>query len=103
FYIASNNGSRLFLSPDTNPVDTDPALGNHIAEIGWLTGVDEWANVDETEQASASVSLTAGSYYYIEVLHKEDTGGDNVSVGWKLPGETEIVVIPAAALRTVLP
>ena len=100
FYIASDDGSRLFLSSDINPVDTDPALGNHIAEVlGWA-GVDVWDK--EAGQASSPVSLTAGQYYYIEVLHKEGTGGDNVSVGWSTDGGTTIDVIPGTALRTEL-
>ena len=97
FYISSDDGSRLFLSSDTNPVDTDPVLGNQIAEvIGW-TNPDDW--VAEEGQTSAPVSLTAGQYYYVEVLHKEGGGGDHVSVGWKLPGEETINVIPASAMR----
>ncbi|MCD6391963.1 MAG: hypothetical protein J7M40_00480 [Planctomycetes bacterium] len=100
FYIASDDGSRLFLSADTTPVDTDPALGNQIAAVADYTGVDEWDK--EAGQASAPVSLTAGNYYYIEVLHKEGAGADHVSVGWSLPGTTDIVVIPGTALRYAL-
>ncbi len=101
FYISSDDGSRLFLSSDTTPVDTNPALGNQIAEvIGW-TNPDAWET--DPSQASTIISLTAGQYYYIEVLHKENTGGDGVSVGWKLPGEATIEVIPGTALRTELP
>ena len=103
FYIASDDGSRLFLSSDTTPVDTNPALGNQIAEVIVWTDPDQWDKETEAGQASTIISLTAGQYYYIEVLHKENTGGDNVSVGWKLPGEATIEVIPATALRTELP
>ncbi|MCK4999167.1 MAG: hypothetical protein KAS23_06520, partial [Anaerohalosphaera sp.] len=101
FYIASDDGSRLFLSSGTSPVDTDPALGNQIAQVIGYTTVDEWDA--QAGQASSPVSLTAGSYYYIEVLHKEGGGSDHVSVGWKLPGETTIVVVPDTALRHTLP
>ncbi len=110
FYIASDDQSRLFLSADTTPVDTDPVLGNQIAEvpadptafegIGY-TNVDEWGKYPE--QTSAAISLTAGQYYYIEALHKEGGYGDHLSVAWKAPGETEIVVIPATALRYTAP
>ncbi|MCK4998904.1 MAG: hypothetical protein KAS23_05185, partial [Anaerohalosphaera sp.] len=101
FYIASDDLSRLFLSSDTTPVDTNPALYNHIAEVVAWTEVDAWEA--QEGQASTVISLTAGNYYYIEVLHKEDTGGDYVSVGWKMPGETTIDVIPGTALRIALP
>jgi hypothetical protein len=103
FYIASDDGSRLFLSADTTPVDTNPAFGNQIAEVpGWgWTNSNEWTKY--TEQKSAPVTLTEGQYYYVEVLHKEGTGGDNVSVGWSTDGGTTITVIPGAVLRYGLP
>jgi hypothetical protein len=103
FYIASDDGSRLFLSADTTPIDTDPALGNQIAEVpngGW-TGINEWAKFPE--QASEPVTLTAGQYYYVEVLHKEGTSGDHVLVGWSTDGGTTIEVIPGTVLRYALP
>jgi hypothetical protein len=103
FYIASDDGSRLFLGADTNPVNTDPALGNQIAEVpgGNWTNANEWTKFPE--QKSAPVALTAGQYYYVEVLHKEGDGGDNVSVGWSTDGGTTIVVISGAVLRYAMP
>jgi len=101
FYIASDDQSRLFLSPDATPVDTDPALANHIAEATGACNVNQWDKFPT--QASGAISLTAGSAYYIEVLHKEGTGSDHVSVGWKRPGETAIEVIPSTYLRYTLP
>lgn len=47
------------------------------------------------------IALTAGNKYYVEVLHKEGTGDDHVTVGWSKPGEgtTEpSEVIPGAHL-----
>ena len=35
------------------------------------------------------ITLTSGSRYYIEVLHTEGGGGDNVGVAWRLPGGTD--------------
>jgi hypothetical protein len=46
----------------------------------------------------AARSLTANTNYYVEVLHKEGTGGDNVAVGWTGPGIGTITVIGAANL-----
>jgi hypothetical protein len=101
FYIASDDGSRLFLSGDTTPVNTDPALGNHIAEAPGACNIDQWDKYPE--QTSGTVSLTAGNYYYVEVLHKERFGGDHVSVSWIRPGETSIEVIPGTYLRYLIP
>ena len=101
FYIASDDKSRLFVSSDTTPVDTDPALANHIAEVAEYTDIDEWDKLEG--QASAPISLVAGQYYYVEILHKERQGGNHVSVGWSTDGGATIEVIPGSALRSSLP
>lgn len=101
FYIASDDAARLFLSADTNPVDTTPALGNQVAEVPGYTDPDTWDTYPS--QTSATVSLTADQYYYIEILHKEGGGADHVSVGWSTDGGTTIEVIPSTALRYALP
>jgi len=98
FYIASDDMSRLILSTDTTP-----AAGVQIAEVIGYTDPDDWADPDETGQASVPKSLTAGNYYYIEVLHKEGGGNDHVSVAWSTDGGTTINVIPGSALRYALP
>ncbi|MGB8167778.1 MAG: autotransporter-associated beta strand repeat-containing protein, partial [Chthoniobacteraceae bacterium] len=36
--------------------------------------------------------------YYVELLHKEDTGADHWSVGWKQPGDAAFSIIPGTAL-----
>jgi hypothetical protein len=101
FYIASDDQSRLFLSTGTTPVNTDPALGSHIAEAPGACNVDQWNKYPQ--QTSDAIMLTAGSLYYIEVLHKEGSVADHVSVGWKRPGETTIEVIPCTYLRYAIP
>ncbi len=102
FYIASDNASRLFLNTSgTAPVNTDPALGNQIAECPAYVGVNAWGVYPE--QISAPVTLTIGQYYYVEILHKELAGSDHFSVGWSTDGGTTIEVIPGSALRLWLP
>ncbi len=56
---------------------------------GW-TNSREW-NKYSTQQ-STTINLVAGQKYYIEVLHKEGTGGDNVAVAWQGPGITQQVI-----------
>jgi len=41
-------------------------------------------------QRSAPVYLEEGERYYVEVLHKENSGVDNMTVEWQRPGETAI-------------
>ena len=56
----------------------------------------DWTNSREwtkyASQRSATINLTAGQKYYIEVLHKEATGGDNFAVSWQGPGIAQAVV-----------
>ena len=33
------------------------------------------------------IKLNAGYTYYLEALHKEDEGGDNLAIAWAIPGE----------------
>ncbi|HEX2957470.1 MAG TPA: PA14 domain-containing protein [Chitinispirillaceae bacterium] len=81
FWIASDDNSELWLS-----TSTDPAAKTLIASVTGYTGSREWTKYS-TQQSTAR-SLTAGQKYYIEVLHKEGSGGDNVAVGWQGPGIT---------------
>ena len=78
FWIASDDQSQLWLS-----TDEDPARKRKIAEVtGWTTS-RQWGKY--ASQQSAPISLVANKKYYIEALHKEGTGGDNLAVGWRLP------------------
>jgi len=50
---------------------------------------------------SSSVQLVKGQRYFIEALHKEGTGGDQVRAGWRTPSmaaDATPVVIPGSVL-----
>jgi hypothetical protein len=85
FWIASDDNSELWLSSDDNP---DNAV---LIAYG-----PDWNNSREwdkyPQQRSTPISLTAGQRYYIEVLHKEGWGGDNVAVAWQGPGISRQVI-----------
>ena len=84
FYVATDDSGELYLSTDEDPANK--ALIAHVA--GW-TGSREWANGTEAaNQKSAPQTLVAGKMYYVEVLHSEGGGGDNLAVAWTLPGVT---------------
>jgi len=89
FYISSDDGSQLFLSSDDNPANK----GNPIAAVASWTSSLEWTK--EAGQKSAAITLQANKMYYMEALMKEGGGGDNLAVGWVMPGQTAIVPIPA--------
>lgn len=85
FWIAGDDNCQLWLS-----TDGDPAHASLIASVPGYTNQNEWDKY--TEQESSGISLTTGQKYYIEVLHKEGTGGDHVAVAWSGPGITQQVI-----------
>jgi hypothetical protein len=91
FWIASDNHGELWLSTDANPANKVK-----IASVTGNTQPQEWTKYPS--QQSVGISLQAGKKYYIEVLHKEASGGDNLAVGWTLPNGTQERPIPGARL-----
>jgi hypothetical protein len=91
FWIASDDESDLWLSTDDNPANKVK-----IAYVPGWTYSREWDKY--STQISASISLVAGQRYYIEALHKEASGADNVAVGWALPDGTLERPIPGTRL-----
>ncbi|MCX6977304.1 MAG: PKD domain-containing protein [Verrucomicrobia bacterium] len=78
FYIASDDQSELWLSSTDSPTTK-----TKIASITGYTSVREWTKY--SSQKSAPILLSAGSRYYIEALHKENSGSDHLSVGVDFP------------------
>ena len=91
FAVAADDVAKLFLSTDADP--KNKALIAHAPE--WT----EPANFTKfPTQKSKPVQLEGGKKYYIEAVHKEDTGGAHLSVGWIAPGGSAPVVIQGAVL-----
>ncbi len=80
FRIASDDNSELWLSTDENPGNKQ-----RIAHVRGYTAPRQWNKY--MEQLSDGIMLQAGNRYYIEVLHKEGGGNDDVAVAWNLPSE----------------
>ena len=79
FWISSDDNSRLYLSSTENPEDLEM-----IAHVPGWTHPREWDKY--SQQQSDPVFLHAGDYYFIKALMKEHEGGDNLAVGWQMPG-----------------
>ena len=77
FWIASDDNSELWLS-----TDNDPSHKVMIAMVPVWTPPEEWEWY--TQQKSAEIYLVEGQLYYIEALHKDSGGGDNLAVAWQL-------------------
>lgn len=99
FWIASDNDSDLYLSTTSSAANR-----RRIANVSGSTNQRQWNRY--ASQRSASISLVAGQLYYIEVLQKESTGSDHVSVGWSRPGQAITApseIIPNSVLSAFVP
>jgi len=102
FFVCSDDDSDLFLS-----TNEDPANKRLIAqESGW-SGARAWNSVgggstvsqkrsDQfspdggvTTPYASGIHLEAGKRYYIEAVHHEGTGGDNLAATYKLISEAD--------------
>jgi hypothetical protein len=68
--------------------------------VGWARK-GEWEKY--SSQRSQAIALQAGKKYYIEALHKDGDGADNLAVGWELPGGAMERPIPGARLSSFVP
>ncbi len=91
FAVAGDDLVQLRLGTDatTNNLET-------IASVLVPTGFRQWDAA--TNQVSGARTLGAGERYRVELLHRDVSGADHWSVGWRRPGETNFSVIPGSAL-----
>src|SRR5688572_1868116 len=80
FWIAGDNSSELWLSLGDNPSTAKKIA--FIARFGWVAP-REWSKFPS--QRSEPISLEAGQSYYIEALHEQTTGANNLAVAWQGP------------------
>jgi hypothetical protein len=90
FWIASDDASELWLSPDDQPRNK-----TKIAHVPGWTREKQWTKFPA--QKSEPVRLEAGRRYYIEALQKEQGGGDSLSVAWQ-KGDSRRQVVPGKCL-----
>ncbi len=79
FNTTSDDVAYFYLSPNAEPL-----LKELRCEVPGWTGDTEYNKYPSQE--SVPLQLVAGQHYYFEVLHKEGSGGDHVTVRWKGPG-----------------
>ena len=91
FAVSGDDTCQLSLSTDAS--SANKAL---IASVTSATNFRQW-NAQPSQQSSA-IALVQGQRYYVELLHKEDSGSDHWSVGWMKPGDSSFSVIPGSAL-----
>ncbi|MGB8169562.1 MAG: PA14 domain-containing protein, partial [Chthoniobacteraceae bacterium] len=87
FAVSGDEVVELYLSTDATSANK-----SLLANIASATAFRAWGT------PSAAKSLVQGQRYYVELLHKENTGADHWSVGWKKPGDAAFSVVPGSAL-----
>lgn len=85
FWIHGDDNCELWLG--TNRFPESRRL---IASVPDWTDQNEWTKFPQQE--SVTIPLVASNYYFIEALHKEGGGGDNLGVAWSYPGRSRIVI-----------
>ena len=78
FNVTGNRKTQFYLSTDANPANKQ-----------LLANTDEYTEIEEhgkfPTQTTAVISLTAGTYYYFEMVYVENTGSDHMKLWWKTP------------------
>ncbi|MFM2141726.1 MAG: hypothetical protein RLZZ476_270 [Verrucomicrobiota bacterium] len=87
FAVSGDEVVELYVSTDATSANKSLA-----ASVSSATAFRAWGT------PSSARTLTQGVRYYVELLHKENTGTDHWSVGWKKPGDAVFSVIPGSAL-----
>ncbi|MBE0541035.1 MAG: hypothetical protein IH623_06600 [Verrucomicrobia bacterium] len=105
FFLCSDDDSDLFLS-----TNDDPATKRLIAQQANWNGTRDWdggenvaqrrsdqwsPNNDGSMPYAAGIPLLANQLYYIEAVHREGTGGDNLAAYYVINDGVNPVVPPA--------
>jgi autotransporter-associated beta strand protein len=91
FAVSGDEVVELYLSTDASPANK-----SLIASSTTATAFRDFTA--NPSQQSTERTLIAGQRYYVELLHKENTGADHWSVAWKKPGDAELSIIPGSVL-----
>ncbi|MBL8009684.1 MAG: PQQ-dependent sugar dehydrogenase [Flavobacteriales bacterium] len=91
FTAVSDDESIVYLSPNA-----DPRYKQQICSVPGFTNLGEFTKYPQ--QTSAGITLQAGVYYYVEMLHKEGSGGDHLALYWQTPTNSTRTIIPGSVL-----
>jgi len=80
FFLRADEAAEFWLSNDDEPVNAwkRAELTSPVSAMDWVASAK-----------SSLLRLEAGKRYYLEILHKESTGGDHLAIGWSKPGESD--------------
>lgn len=92
FFLRADEAATFYLSDDEEPVNAWKR-----AELTAASSGTDWTGAAQ----SPLLHLEAGRRYFLEILHKENTGGDHLALGWAKPGQPDNVpseVVPGHVL-----
>ena len=102
YIIAPQNGTYVFTATADDAavvylsVNADPQYKQLICNVpGWTLDNDYTKYASQT---SAPITLQAGVYYYVEMLHKEAASGDYFTLRWQTPSNSTRTIIPGSVL-----
>lgn len=93
FLVSADESAEFWLSPDDSPFAREKVARVTEGATAYRA-YGTWV-----EQQSRPIPLEAGLRYYFEVLHKEGTGSDHLSVAWTRPGSASPEVIAGGYLE----
>lgn len=91
FTVTGDDNCAVYLG-----LNADPTFKQVICRVPGWTGQAEFTKYPE--QTSGTIALQAGGYYYVEIIQKEGSGDDHVSLYWQTPSNSTRVVVPGSAL-----
>ncbi|QJE98977.1 DUF1800 family protein [Luteolibacter luteus] len=92
FFLRADEAAVFYLSDDEEPVNAWKR-----AELTAPSSAADWAGAAQ----SPLLHLEAGRRYFLEILHKENSGGDHLALGWAKPGQPDNVpseIVPGHVL-----
>ena len=102
YIVAPTTGNYVFtaVSDDASLVylswNADPRFKQEICSVPGWTNTGEFTKY--SSQTSSTIALQAGKFYYVEMLHKEGSGGDHLALFWQTPTNSTRTIIPSSAL-----
>ena len=92
FTITSDDASVAYLS-----LNADPRYKQLLCSVPGLTNVAEFTKY--AEQTSVAVTLQAGVYYYVELIHKDgSSSADHFALYWQTPSNSTRTIVPGSDL-----
>ncbi len=107
FFLASDDDSDLFISTDATPANkkmiaSQASWSNMDAWGAGQLRSDQWTNAAGQKPWSNGIPLVAGQKYWLEAIHHEGGGGDQVGATYKLIGDPDPASGTASALTAAV-